>query len=61
MSVALVIQHEKCMRHFVICGLSGSTIFSPTFSHKQHDFLEKVIEYKVYVFPYKFVQNISYS
>ena len=27
--VALGIQHEKCMRHIVICGLSGSTIFFP--------------------------------
>ena len=27
MFVALVIQHEKCMRHIVICGLPGCTIF----------------------------------
>jgi hypothetical protein len=25
-SAASVIQHVKCMRHFVMCGLSGSTI-----------------------------------
>ena len=27
-SVALVIQHAKRMRHIVICGLPGSTVFS---------------------------------
>ena len=26
--VALGIQHAMCKRHIVICGLSGSTIFS---------------------------------
>ena len=25
--VALGIQHAKCMRHIVICGLSGFTVF----------------------------------
>jgi hypothetical protein len=27
-SVTLRIQREMCMRHTVICGLSGSTVFS---------------------------------
>jgi len=38
--VALGIQHAKCMRHIVICGLSGSTVFSQL-SHKWHDFRKK--------------------
>ena len=25
--VAIVIQHAKCMRSIVLCGLSGSTVF----------------------------------
>ena len=33
---ALGIQLEMCMRHIVICGFSGCTIFY-TLSHKQHD------------------------
>jgi len=38
------------MRHVVICGLSGSTIFS-TLSHKQQDFRKKkVMEIKMCVF-----------
>jgi len=37
-SIGLVIKHAMRMRHIIICGLSGSTIFS-TLSHKRrHDF-----------------------
>ena len=28
MSVALIIQHAMRMRHFVVCGVPGCTIFS---------------------------------
>jgi hypothetical protein len=37
-SVTLVIQHAKRVRHTVICGLSR-------FSHKRQDFQEKIIEH----------------
>ena len=40
--VALGMQHTNCMRHIVICGLSGSTIFF-RLSHKGHDFLKKKV------------------
>ena len=48
-SIALVIQLAKCMRHIVICcHPPGSTIF-PTLSHKRHDFRKRFIEYKMHV------------
>ena len=56
--VALGIQHAKCMRHIVNCGLPGSTIFFHT-SHKRHDFQKNVTEHKMCVFLYNFVSNIS--
>jgi hypothetical protein len=34
--VALGVQHSICMRHIIICGLSGSTIFYHI-SHKGHN------------------------
>jgi hypothetical protein len=45
----------------VICGLSGSTIFS-TSSRKQHDFRKNVIEHKMcFDFLYKCFWNVSHS
>jgi len=38
--VGLVIQHEKCLRHIVTCGLSVVPYFS-TLSLKRKDFREK--------------------
>jgi len=39
--VALDTHHAMRMRHNVICGLSGFTIFFSNLSHKQHDFRKK--------------------
>jgi hypothetical protein len=48
--VALVIQHEMRMRHIVICGLSGSTIyFYNNLFHKRHDFRKKKVEHDMCV------------
>ena len=46
--VALGIQHAMRLCHIVICGLSGSTIFS-TLSHKRSDLRAKVTEHKMCV------------
>jgi hypothetical protein len=47
-SVALVMQHAKRLRHIVICDLSGSTIFLHIFSLRQ-DVLKKIIEHEMCV------------
>jgi hypothetical protein len=62
-SVVLVIQHSKHMRHIFICCLSRCTTFFPTLSHTRHDFREKVTEHKmcVLIFCTTFVWNISHS
>jgi len=52
--VTLCIQHAMGMRHIVICGLSGSTVFST--SHKRHDFRGGgIIEHKMSVLSCEFL------
>jgi hypothetical protein len=46
--VALGIQRAMCMRHTVISGLTGLTIFFPH-SHTRRIFEKEVIEQKTYV------------
>jgi hypothetical protein len=46
--VALGMQHALHMRHIVICGLPGSTVFLHM-SHKRHDFRLNVTEHKMRV------------
>jgi len=43
--VALGIQHAKCIRRIVICGLFGSTLFFHGMIFEK----EKVLEHKMYV------------
>jgi len=52
--VALVIRHAMRMRRAIFTSVVCPAVpylFSPTFSHKRHDFREKkVVEDKIYVF-----------
>ena len=49
--VALGIKHAMRMHHIVICGLSGSSVFSHI-SHKRHNFQKKkkVMQHKLSIF-----------
>ena len=61
--VAVGIQHAKCMRDFVSCGLPALQYFS-TLSHKRHNFRKKkkVNEHKIcFDRYYKFVWSTSHS
>ena len=59
--VARGIQHAMRMRHIVICGLSGSTIFFNINSNM--GWFSKVIEHKtrVLIFSAAFIRNIFHS
>ena len=46
--VALSIQHVLCMRHIVICGLPGSTVFFHIISFSER--FKKKVKHKVSVF-----------
>ena len=60
---SLRMQHEMRIRHNVICGLSGSTIFFSTLFHKVYNFRKRAAEHKmcVLIFSTAFVWNISLS
>jgi hypothetical protein len=62
-SVALVIQHAKRMRHVVLPSVACLALaYFSTLSHKQHDFRKNVTEYKmcVLILSTNFVWNISH-
>jgi len=47
--VALGIQNSMRMRHIVVYGIPGCTIFFPTLSHKRHDLRKKFVEHEMCV------------
>jgi len=56
-SVALIIQDPKRMRHTILTSVACLTLPNvSSLSHKWHDFSENVIEYKMcFDFLYKFI------
>jgi len=59
--VALVIRHAMRMRHIVICGVSGCTIFSHFISSKGAILKKEVMEHKmcVLIFYTTFARHVS--
>ena len=59
------LRHPSCNAHAPYCHLCPAPLYNifPTFSHKRHDFREKVTENKmcVLIFCTTFVWNISHS
>jgi hypothetical protein len=45
-SAFVVIQHAMHLRHFVVCGLPGSTVFLLTLSQNCTILQKKVVEHK---------------
>ena len=62
MFLAIIIQHEKRMRHIFICGLSVSTILFPHYLINGTVFKKTAIEHKkcVLIFSTRFVCSISH-
>jgi len=63
-SIALVIQHAKRMRHAILSSVACPTLQKFfTLCHKRRDFREKVIERKIriLILPTNFVCNICHS
>ena len=60
--VALVIQRAVRVRHIVVCGLPGCTIFSHIISQKGTIFEKISFEREIFfIFSTSFVCNISHS
>jgi purine-cytosine permease-like protein len=63
-SLALIIHNARRMRRIIFPSVACLAVsFFSTLFHKRYDFIQKVIEQKMYVliFSTKFVLNISHS
>jgi len=64
LSVAIVIQHAMCMRRIIVPSVAClAVLYFSTFSHKRHDFRNRVIGRKICVFIFYtiFVSNMYHS
>ena len=50
--VVLGTQQAIRVRHIVICGLPGTTVFFSTFPHKWYNYRKNIINHKVSVFTF---------